>query len=90
MIFPTYYVSSPRFVCPDLIATPPFLPESMWIFLYSLGCTGVFLPVSSLFSVRIAPDVDVFLMYLWREVSSMSSFFAILISSGNGTFKVLK
>lgn len=59
----------------DLISFPPFLPNSLWVFLgwYSLGCRGVFLPVSSLFSVRVASHVDTFLMCSWRELSSTSS-----------------
>ena len=43
---------------PNLIASPPFLPDSVWIFLYSL--VSSLPPVSSLFSRRIAPHVDVF------------------------------
>ena len=39
------------------------LPNSVWFYLYSFGCVRVFLPVSNLFSVRIAPPVDVGLMY---------------------------
>ena len=31
---------------PNLIASLPFLPDSVWMF-HSLGCTKVFLPVSS-------------------------------------------
>lgn len=45
---------------------------------YRFGCTGVLLPVCSLFSVRIALH-DVLLMCLWEEVSSMSSYSTILI-----------
>ena len=45
---------------------------------YSLGCTRVFLLVSSKFSVRIVPRVDVFLMCSWREVNSEFSYSAIL------------
>ena len=44
----------------------------------SLDCVGVFLPVSSYFSVRLVPPVNVFLMCLWEEVSSMCSYSAIL------------
>ena len=35
-----------------------FLPESVWMFLYRTGYRKVFLPVPTLFSVRIAPHVD--------------------------------
>lgn len=31
----------PRDTGSNLIASPPFLPNSMWIFLYSLGCTNL-------------------------------------------------
>ena len=47
---------------------------------YSLDCSSVFLPVSSLFSMRTAPRVEVFLMCLWGEVNPTSSYSAILIS----------
>ena len=46
---------------------------------YSLGCRGVFLPVSSYFSLRIVAHVGAVLMYPSGEVSSMSSYSAILI-----------
>ena len=32
---------------------------------YSLGCTGVFLPISSWFSARIVPYVDVFYLFIY-------------------------
>ena len=41
---------------------------------YSIGCTRIFLPVSSLSSVRSDPYVNVFSMYLWgKEMSVYSS-----------------
>lgn len=46
-----------------------------------LGCTGVFLPVSSYFLVRIVPHMEVFLLCLMQQVSSSSPNSAILISS---------
>lgn len=55
----------------------PFLPNSIWIFPYTLGCMS---PSASLFSMRIAPCIDAFLMCSWGEVSSVS-YSAILISS---------
>ena len=59
-----------------------------WICLdlsYSLDCTGVFLPVSNLLSLSIAPslDGDVFLICLLQEMSLPSSYTAILISPRN-------
>ena len=47
----------------------------------SLGCTGVFLPVSSYFLLRIVPHMEVFLLCFMQQVSSTSSNSAILISS---------
>ena len=44
----------------------------------SLGCEGIFWPVSSYFSVEIVLHVDVFLMYLWGEVISTSPTWSIL------------
>lgn len=64
---------------PSLIPSPPFLPDFMWVFLYSLGCKRAFLPVSSLFSARVAPHIDLFLMHSLGEVSPMS-YSTILIS----------
>lgn len=51
-----------------------FFSVSIWSqvdFYYSLGCTKVFLTVSSKFSMRIAPHVNVFLMRSWEEMSSI-------------------
>lgn len=54
-----------RSVDPNQIASPPFLPHSMWIFLYSFGCRNlVILPVSRSFSARVARRIVIFLMYL--------------------------
>ena len=63
----------------DLVASLSFLLDSTWIFLYSLGFIGASLPFFSLFSVRFAPSVDVFL--IWGKVSSVFSYLAILIFS---------
>lgn len=41
----------------------------------------VFLPDASLFSARVAPDIDIFLICSWGKVSSVSSYSPILISS---------
>lgn len=62
-----HFSSSPTRFCMDLS--------------YSLGCGRVFLPVSTLLSVRTAPHVDIFLIYLWKEVSSASFYSTILVSS---------
>lgn len=56
------------------------LSNSMWIFLYSFGCRRAFLSVFRLFSERITLHVDAFLMCLWKEVSSASSYFTIIFS----------
>ena len=63
-----------------------FFPLVLSICLYgdlscSFGCRRDFLPVSSWFSIRVIPHVDVFffLMYLWEKMSSASSYSAILI-----------
>ena len=45
-----------------------------------LSCLGDLLPVPSWFSVRNVIYVDVFLMYLWEEVSSIFSYSTILIT----------
>ena len=59
-----------------------FLPYPTWLrgdLSRSFGYIGDLLPISSWFSVRIIPHVDVFLMYLWDEVSSTSFYSPILI-----------
>ena len=63
MITPSSSVSLARSMTLDLIASPVFLLNSVWILLYSLDHRRVFLPISILFSVRVALPVDVFLMY---------------------------
>ena len=85
VISPSSSVFSPRNVGPNRI-TSPSLPNSMWIFLYSLDCRRIFLPVSILFSVRIALCVVVFLICSWGKLSSVSSFSTILISSSRISF----
>ena len=72
--------SPPRCIGPDLITFLPFLPNYPWIFLTVL-VVQKFLPVFSQFLVRIIPHVGVILRCVWREVSSPSSYAAILIYS---------
>ena len=57
------FLTSSRGPGPKTIASSSFLPDSTWAFLDSLNCRRVFLPVSSLFSVRIAPHMVIFFMY---------------------------
>ena len=45
---------------PNLIAPSPFLPNSVWIFLYSLSYRKGFLQTSSLFALRVDSHFDVF------------------------------
>ena len=45
---------------PHLLSSLPFLPRFPWLFLYSLGCRRVFVPDSSLLSVRTVPPVEIF------------------------------
>ena len=47
----------------------------------SLACTGVSLPVSSYFLLRIVPHMEVCLLCLMQQVGSTSSNSAILTSS---------
>ena len=71
----------PRNVSPFLM--PFFFPHTQlcgnvsWCF----GCTRDLLPIFSWFPMRIVPHVDMFLIRLWRQVSSISSYSTILISS---------
>ena len=54
-------------------------PVIWWFFFPALVVKDL-LPAFSGYSLRIIPLVDVFLMYLWEEVSSTSFYIAILIS----------
>ena len=51
-----------------------FLPESLWIFLYRAGYRIAFLSASSLFSARVSPYLDIFLMCLGRGELSILLF----------------
>ena len=53
---------------------------------YSFGCIRDLLTVFSWFSVRIVPHVDIFLMCLSGEMSSVSFYSTILISSTSFCF----
>ena len=64
-VIPLLFCVPPWGTSPDLIAFLPFTPNSIWMFLYSLGCVRTFLLVPSVFSVIIAPYVDVILMCSW-------------------------
>ena len=60
-------MSSATNASPDLITYPPFLPNSMWIFLYSFCCKRIFLPFSFVFSKNCSTSRWIFNM-LMREV----------------------
>ena len=61
-----------------LIPPPPFIfPGYMVIFLAILVLWD--LPESSTYSVRIVPHVDVFLMYLWERMRSISFYSAVMM-----------
>ena len=64
---------------PPLLLFPFILPRYMGIFLAALVVWDL-LQAFSRYSVRTVPHVDVFLMYLWEEVSSTSLYSTILIS----------
>ena len=57
----------------------PLLRDSVWFFIYNLGCGRAVLLVFRLFSERVAFYVDVVLMSSWGEVNPGSSYSAILI-----------
>ena len=80
MIFPSPTVSPARGVCLSLIASLLFLLNFVWIFLHSLGCRSIFPPSLQFVFMRVASHVNVFLMYLWKKVSSTSSYSIVFIS----------
>ena len=61
---------------------PPFflssLPNHAWIHMILSGCQGLLL-VFSQCSVTVVLSVDVFLMHLWREMHSMSTYFSTIL-----------
>ena len=80
LYFPFYSKSSPRGTGPDLIASLPFLPDYMCIFLtaWLYRCLSAsFLLVFS----EIVSRVNVFLICSLGELSSASSYSVILINS---------
>lgn len=71
MISPSSFVSPASARGHDSIVLP-FLPDSMWIFLYSLSCTGNFLPVSKLFSKGLFHMYRIFDEFMGRgELSTL-------------------
>ena len=64
--------------CPSSFFFSFILPGYMMIFLAILFVRD--LPAFNRYCVRIVPHVDVFLMYLWEEMSSMSFYSTILIA----------
>lgn len=61
-VIPLLFVSPPRSTGPNMVTSHSFLSNSGWTFLYSFGCKRNFLLISSLFSVRIAQHIHVFVM----------------------------
>ena len=62
----------------QICLSPPFLPGALWFFLYSLGCWTTILIDFRSFSARGTLYVVVDLMCLLGEVSSETSYTAIL------------
>lgn len=79
VISPSSSVCPSKRVGPDQIAPPSFLPDSVWIFVYSPGYRIAILLVLMLISVRVALYVVVVLMCLWGKMSPVSSYSSILI-----------
>lgn len=80
-ISPFHSQSLPWDTGPNLIAFLPILSDYVLIFFYSLGCIGVFLPVSSKISLRIVLHGDVFLIFFFfvGQVSSTFPYSVILM-----------
>lgn len=69
---PSSSVSGTRGVGPNQTASPPFLPDSVWFFLYGLDCGRSISPSTALHAVVVP-------MCWWVKVSS-ASFYTTLIS----------
>lgn len=82
-------LSSPWDTGLDLIFSFPFLPNSVSVDVsYNLGCRRLLLPLSNLFSVRIALRVEVFLMCLQGRVEIYIHVFSHLDLSVFNIFKL--
>lgn len=66
----------PRGTGTNLFTFLPFLSDYLWLFLTALVIKESFCQ----FPVQTVLHIDVFLLCLWREVSFMTSYFAILTS----------
>ena len=64
------------------------LPSYAGVFIVLSGVQGLLL-VFSQWSVRIVASIDVFLMHLWREVNSMSSYSSAIFLKFFSTIKLL-
>ena len=81
-VIPSFSSLSPaRSTGPYRTVSSPFLPDSLWIFLYSFACRKVLSPASWSSSVRGAPHVVVFLTCSWWEMSSASAYLTISSST---------
>lgn len=79
--------------CLDHFHTSPFcfsfpLVLSSYVeVLLDLSGVQVHLSVFSCCTVRIVPSIDIFTMYVWKEVSSMSSYSATILISSDSLLK---
>ena len=81
-VIPSFSSLSPaRSTGPYRTVSTPFLPDSLWIFLYSFASRKVLSPASWSSSVRGAPHVVVFLTCSWWEMSSASAYLTISSST---------
>lgn len=78
---PFFFYAPASGVGPNHIASPPFLTDSMWIFLYSPDCRRLVLLVPRSTSVTVPLYVVVVLMCSREEASPKSSYSAILIAN---------
>ena len=75
-------LSSVRSTGPYRTVSPLFLPDSLWIFLYSCACRKLLSPSSWSSSARGAPHVLIFLMCSWwAQMSSASAYLTISSST---------
>ena len=71
----------PKGVGPNFTTFLPLLPVSLWFLLYILHCGKLFLLVLRRFSWLIALQIVITWVCLWEEMSSESSYLAILATS---------
>ena len=94
-IFPLFQLPHPGVQAPSCFLSSSssllffILASYAGIFIVISGVQGLLL-VFSQCSVRIVASIIVFLMYLWRDMNSMSSYFSSIFNPENNLYNIFK